>query len=65
MEEHALRALIVEDLKIHPKSKISEIHKRMDELDLKYLRRVVYRMYDDGILSREGVKSNMVYFLTK
>jgi len=65
MEEHALRALIAEDLKMHPKSKISEIHKRMDELDLKYLRRVVYRMYDDGILAREGVRKNMVYFLAK
>ena len=65
MEEHTLRALIVEDLKMHQKSKISDIHKRMDELDLKYLRRVVYRMYNDGILSREGVRSNMVYFLAK
>jgi len=42
-----------------------EIHKRMDELDLKYLRRVIYRMYDDGTLAREGVKSQMVYFLAK
>lgn len=42
-----------------------EIHKRMNELDLKYLRRVVYGMYDDGILKKEGVKSQMVYFLAK
>ena len=63
MEEHTLRALIKEDLKAHPKSKISQIHQRMDELDLKYLRRVVYKMYEEGELDREGVKSNMVYFL--
>jgi len=65
MEEHTLRALIKEDLKMHPKSKISEIHSRIDELDLKYLRRVVYKMYDDGEIQREGVKSQMVYFIGK
>jgi len=65
MEEHALRALIIEDLKLHPKSRISEIHSRMDELDLGYLRRIVYKMYNAGILKREGVKSNMAYFIAK
>jgi len=65
MEEHVLRALIIEDLKAHPRSKISEIHTRIDDLDIKYLRRVVYRMYDKKILSREGIRSNMVYFLAK
>jgi len=65
IEEHVLRALIVEDLKMHPKSKISEIHARVEGLDLKYLRKVVYRMYKDGILKREGAKKNMVYYLAK
>ncbi|HIP51426.1 MAG TPA: hypothetical protein EYG94_04980 [Campylobacterales bacterium] len=65
MEEHILRALIIEDLKAHPKSKIAEIHKRMDDLDLKYLRRVVYKMYDEKILLRDGIRSNMVYFVAK
>ncbi len=65
MEEHTLRALIVEDLKIHPKSRISEIHSRMEELDLGYLRKIVYKMHDDGELGREGVRSNMVYFIAK
>jgi ATP-dependent DNA helicase RecG len=63
MEEHKLRALIIEDLKIHPKSKISEIHSRIDDLDIKYLRRIVYKMYEEGILKKEGAKRNMVYFL--
>ena len=63
MEEHTLRALIKEDLKAHPKSKISQIHQRMDDLDMKYLRRIVYKMYEDGELEREGIRSNMVYFL--
>ena len=65
MEEPHLRALIIEDLKIHPKSKISEIYGRMGDLELKYLRRVVYRMVDEGLLNREGIRSNMVYFIAK
>ena len=63
MEEHTLKALIKEDLKAHPKSKISEIHQRMDDLDIKYLRRIVYKMYQNGDLERDGIRSNMVYFL--
>jgi ATP-dependent DNA helicase RecG len=63
MEEPHLKALIKEDLKLHPKSKISEIHKRVDDLDIKYLRKIVYKMFDDNEIEREGVKKNMVYFL--
>lgn len=63
MEEPQLRALIKEDLKIHPNSKISEIHKRTDDLDIKYLRRIVYKMYETGEIQRNGEKKNMVYFL--
>jgi ATP-dependent DNA helicase RecG len=63
MEEPHLKALIKEDLKLHPKSKISEIHSRMNDLDIGYLRRVVYKMFDNSEISREGEKKNMVYFL--
>lgn len=63
MEEPHLKALIKEDLKLHPKSKISEIHSRMNDLDIGYLRRVVYKMFDNNEISREGGKKNMVYFL--
>jgi len=62
MEEPHLRALIIEDLKLHPRSKISEIHKRVD-LDISYLRKVVYKMYNDSEIDRDGEKRNMVYFL--
>ena len=61
--EHTLKALVKEDLKLHPKSKISEIHSRMEDLDLGYLRRVIYKMYQDKDLEKEGAKRNMVYFL--
>ncbi len=63
MEEPHLKALIKEDLKLHPKSKISEIHTRIEDLDISYLRKIVYKMYDSGEINREGEKKNMVYFL--
>ncbi len=63
MEEPHLRALIKEDLKMHPKSKISEIHSRLEELDLKYLRRVIYKMAKDNEIDTDGGNRNKVYFL--
>ena len=63
MEEPHLKALIKEDLKLHPKSKISEIHSRIDDLSLAYVRKVVYKMHEEQEISREGQKKNMVYFL--
>lgn len=63
MEEHKLIALIKEDLKFHPNSKISEVHSRMDDLDLAYLRRVIYKMYNANEIIREGSKKNMTYSL--
>ncbi|MDY0180727.1 hypothetical protein [Aliarcobacter skirrowii] len=53
------------DLKLYPNSKISEIHKRMGDFDLNYLRRVIYKMYDEGEINRDGEKKNMIYFLGK
>lgn len=63
MEEPHLKALIKEDLKFHPKSKISEIHARTGDLDIKYLRKIVYKMFNDKEIEREGERKNMVYFL--
>lgn len=63
MEEPHLKALVKEDLKLHPKSKISEIHSRMNDLDKNYLRRVIYKMVKHGEILRDGEKKNMVYFL--
>lgn len=63
MEEPHSQALIIEDLKLHPRSKISEIHKRVEDLDISYLRKIVYKMYKDAEIYRDGEKRNMVYFL--
>lgn len=37
--------------------------KQIDDLNISYLRKIVYKMYDDGEIEREGEKKNMVYFL--
>jgi len=63
MEEPHLKALIKEDLKIHPRSKMVEIHTRIEGLDLKYLRKVVYKMVKNNELEKEGGNKNTVYFL--
>jgi len=65
MEEPHLKALIKEDLKLHPKSKISEIHRRVEDLDISYLRKVIYKMASNGEIEKEGEKKSMVYFLGK
>lgn len=65
MEEPHLRALIKEDLKLHPNSKISEIHKRMEDVDIKYLRKIIYKMYEENEIKRNGEKKNMVYYIGK
>jgi ATP-dependent DNA helicase RecG len=63
MEEHTLKALIKEDLKIHPKSSISEIHQRLGDLELGYLRRIIYKMAQNDEIAKDGEKKNRVYFL--
>ena len=35
------------------------------DFDLNYLRRIIYKMYEESEIKREGEKKNMVYFLGK
>lgn len=63
MEEHTLKALIIEDLKIHPKSKMVEIHSRMEDIDINYLQRIIGKMAKQEELKKDGSKRNMLYSL--
>lgn len=65
VEPHRLKLLIEEDLRLHPKSKISEIATRLPDADIKDIRKMVYSMQDDGVLEREGGNKNMTYQLAK
>lgn len=63
IEPHALKALIVEDLKVHPNSKIKEILERLSGVDIKDLRKALYSMVESKELSIEGGKTNRTYTL--
>jgi len=65
IEPHRLKALIEEDLKIHHRSKISDIHHRIDDLPIEAIRKCVYEMVENGLLEHEGAKKNRVYLLAK
>lgn len=62
IEPHALKALIIEDLRLHPRSAISEIVKRLPDVELREVRKMVYSMIGQEVLF-EGEKKNRVYIL--
>lgn len=63
IEPYSMEALIKEDLRLHPGSRISDIISRLPDIDLKELRKYVYKMAGDGILEKNGSKTDRVYFL--
>lgn len=65
IEMHRLKALIEEDLKIHPESKISEIHKRIPDVDIRDIRKAVYALVESGNLEHSDAKRNRSYWLAK
>ncbi len=60
IEPHVLKALIVEDLKKHPGSKISGISSRIPDVDLPEIRKMVYSMVDKELIAN-GPKKNRSY----
>ncbi len=61
VEPHVLEALIIEDLRVYPGSKISEIHTRMSEVMIEDITKTVYRMVEDGRLQAKGGRRNRTY----
>lgn len=62
IEPYALKALIKEDIKKHPGSKISEILSRIPDVGISEVRKMVYSMVNFD-LRTEGSKTNRCYFL--
>lgn len=62
IEPYALKALILEDLKYHPQSLISEIAERLPDVERSELTAMVYSMVDNEIRS-EGSKKLRKYSL--
>jgi ATP-dependent DNA helicase RecG len=63
LEPHALKALIFEDLKVHPHSKASQIAKRLPEVPLSDIRKVLYKAVKEGEVIPQGERKNRTYAL--
>lgn len=62
MEPHILKALIMEDLRVHPLSKISDIAGRIPDVDLKEIRKILYSMVGKDI-EKQGTRYNSKYYI--
>ena len=62
IEPYVLKALIKEDLRRHPMSKISEIASRIPDVDIKEIRKIVYSMVGTDI-AKKGARVNCRYYL--
>ena len=54
IEPYTLKALIIEDLRVHPKSLMSEIAERLPDVELKELRNMVYKMVGEELNATGG-----------
>ena len=61
IEPHVLKALIFEDLRQHPNSSFSEILSRLDGVDGKDVRKILYASYKDKELNRTGTRRDCKY----
>ena len=62
IEPHVLKALIKEDIRMHPMSKISDIANRIPDVDIKEIRKMVYSMVGKEV-QKKGARVNCRYYL--
>jgi len=65
IEPHRLKALIVEDLQIHPRSKSSEIQERIVDIPIEEIRRILKQMEKTGVIKGESSRRHKVYILAE
>jgi ATP-dependent DNA helicase RecG len=65
IEAHRLRALIEEDLTIHPESTMVEVQKHLVDVPLEEIRKCVYKMVKGSILEHTSSKTYRKYWLSK
>lgn len=64
IETHALKALIIEDLKINPNSSVTQIFEHLrKEVPRNEVQQAVYDLYKEGAIQKMGPKAKTVYFL--
>lgn len=62
IEPHVLKALIMEDLRVHPLSKISDITERIPDIDVKDIRKMLYSMVGKEI-EKKGTRFDSKYYI--
>ena len=62
IEPHVLKALIMEDLRVHPLSKISDIAERIPDIDMKEIRKMLYSMVGKEI-EKKGTRFDSKYYI--
>lgn len=66
IEIHALKALILEDLKIHPDSSVTQIFEHLrKEVPREDVQKAVYTLYKEGFIDKKGPKAKTIYYLAK
>ncbi len=65
IEQHKLKALIVEELRLRPQSSIDEIHKSFGEIERKDIQKAVYELAQEGELEHSGGTKGRIYWLAK
>lgn len=63
VEPHVLKTLIYEDLRLHPNSKAREILSRLENVDIRDVRKVLYAGIEEGDLLPQGASKNRTYRL--
>ena len=63
VEPHILKALIMEDLKVHPNSGLADIAYRIADADIKDIRKIIYSAAHSGEIKPIGPKSTRKYSL--
>lgn len=63
IEPHRLKALIEEDVRMYPNSKMSEIQKRLPDILANDIQKCVYRLVKEGVFTVKGAKTNRTYKL--
>ena len=63
IEQPRLKALIEELLKINPNLSVTAIHSKIGDIDIKDVRKCIYKMVKDGVLNFKGENKNRTYSL--
>jgi ATP-dependent DNA helicase RecG len=63
IEPHSLRALIIEDVRLHPDSLKKEIKERLPDVEVSDIQKNLYALVDEKVLTISGGKTYRKYRL--